>query len=410
MRIALLSGYARVVGGIETYLATVIPALVERGHQVAALHELQSHPERAWVTDHPGVERWCADEVQAPELRTRLAAWRPDVVWDHGVIGPLSEISAARIAPSVYFAHGYFGTCISGAKSHKRPLVEPCGRRFGTACLAIYFPRRCGGRSPLTMWRQYLNERHRLSRMRRCDAVIVASHHMAQEYRQHGLGHLVRLVHLPIVPPGSAAHLSGGWSEGGPWRLLFLGRMDVLKGGDLLLNSLPLVRAQLGRPLELIFAGDGPEYANWRRMSIEIQRQDASIQIQFPGWIGFEERSALFRNTQLLVVPSTWPEPFGQVGLEAGHFGVPCAGFRVGGIPSWLRDGVNGYLAPGNPPAAAGLADAIGRCLRERETYRLLQHGASSVAAEFSLGRHVTELEEIFQRAMAKDSPGRSVY
>ena len=50
------------------------------------------------------------------------------------------------------------------------------------------------------------------------------------------------------------------------------------------------------------------------------------------------------------MVPSIWPEPFGQVGPEAGLYGVPAAAFAVGGTPSWLTDGVNGRLAPGDPP------------------------------------------------------------
>ena len=73
----------------------------------------------------------------------------------------------------------------------------------------------------------------------------------------------------------------------------------------------------------------------------------------------------LFQESDLLVVPSIWPEPFGQVGPEAGLYGVPVAAFAVGGTPSWLTDGVNGLLAAGDPPTAAGLAESIVGCLAD---------------------------------------------
>ena len=72
-------------------------------------------------------------------------------------------------------------------------------------------------------------------------------------------------------------------------------------------------------------------------------------------------------RADLLVVPSLWPEPFGLVGLEAARHRLPVAAFAVGGIPDWLRPGVNGYLAPGDPPTPGGLADAIIACLRIRK-------------------------------------------
>ena len=74
----------------------------------------------------------------------------------------------------------------------------------------------------------------------------------------------------------------------------------------------------------------------------------------------------------MLVVPSLWPEPFGLVGLEAARHRLPVAAFAVGGIPDWLRPGVNGYLAPGDPPTPGGLADAIIACLKDPETHARL--------------------------------------
>ena len=94
------------------------------------------------------------------------------------------------------------------------------------------------------------------------------------------------------------------------------------------------------------------------------------------------------KNMDLLVVPSVWPEPFGLVGPEAAHHGVPSAAFAVGGIPEWLVDGVSGHLAAGDRPTGAitvgrrcrscprssraGLVDSN---TRQREPHRVSRSG-----------------------------------
>jgi glycosyltransferase involved in cell wall biosynthesis len=96
------------------------------------------------------------------------------------------------------------------------------------------------------------------------------------------------------------------------------------------------------------------------------------------------------------VVPSVWPEPFGLVGPEAAAYGVPAAAYAVGGIPDWLQDGVNGHLAPGNPPMAAGLADAIVNCLGDPAHYEQLRRGALAAAqTSDTVARHAAAVAEV---------------
>ncbi len=114
----------------------------------------------------------------------------------------------------------------------------------------------------------------------------------------------------------------------------------------------------------------------------------------------------LMRESDLLVVPSTWPEPFGLAGPEAGLRGLPAVAFAVGGIPEWLRDGVNGRLAPADPPSATGLARAIVDCLRDPAELERLRRGAREAAAGFSVDAHVAALLGLFSR-IAAAAPAR---
>ena len=402
MKIALVSGNARIVGGIETYLRTLVPALRARGHRLAMFHETAAPADRPWISEDPEIPRCCAETLGAEGWLARMREWAPDIVFNHGLAHIGLEGRAGQIAPEVYFAHAYFGTCISGAKVHRWPETSPCSRRFGAACLALYLPRRCGGLSPATLWRGYQSSAERLTAIRRCRALVVASAHMADEYRRHGLGDRVRTVHLPVLPPLSGAG-DGPLSPAGPVHLLFMGRMQSLKGGGLLLDALPMVRSGSGRPVDLCMAGDGPDRVRWSRRAEEIMRRHEGVRCTFSGWVEPIERDRLLRDSHLLVVPSIWPEPFGQVGLEAGHFGVPSVAFRVGGIPDWLHEGVNGHLAPADPPTASGLAGAIGRCLADPAAYAELRAGARRMAGLFTLDRHLDELEASFAVALRRD-------
>jgi glycosyltransferase involved in cell wall biosynthesis len=99
------------------------------------------------------------------------------------------------------------------------------------------------------------------------------------------------------------------------------------------------------------------------------------------------------KSVDILAVPSLWPEPFGVVGIEAGYCGLPSVAFATGGIPSWLRPGLSGELAP-TPPSVGGLADAIVRALRDPAHLDALRLGAWQVGGEFSCERHITGVEE----------------
>ena len=185
------------------------------------------------------------------------------------------------------------------------------------------------------------------------------------------------------------------------WNLLFVGRMELLKGGATLLEALPTVAEHLRGPIRLTFAGEGPQRKAWERKASKLQARHTELEFQFAGWSDKNRLDQIYSQTDLLVLPSLWPEPFGRVGPEAGLRGIPVAAFDVGGVSDWLVNGVNGYLAPGDPPTADGLAGAIIKCLQDLNIYQELQKGARTVAAQFNLENHLKALYEVFDQVTA---------
>ncbi len=425
MRIAIVNWSRRKVGGVETYLDTVVPELSDAGHEIAFWYERDEPLDRAQIALPAQSLAWCAASMGFEAALNALRDWRPDVIYTHKVLDPEVEREILEIAPSVFFAHDYNGTCISGSKTFKFPVVQPCSRRFGWQCLAHYFPHRCGGLSPVTMFKLYGLQSKRLANLHRYDAIVTHSDHMLSELIQHGLSPL-RAYRFPyyvqatnanekLLRPSQSSDDAGAASssqeetEDGvqlsqrpsqtDWHLLFNGRMERLKGGQVLIEALPQVAASLERPLRVTFAGDGRERKNWEQQASRLQ--SPKLKIEFTGWTERPQIDRLLQACDLLVVPSLWPEPFGLVGPEAGLRGVPVAAFAVGGIPDWLKDGVNGRLAPGNPPTAEGLAHAIIACLQNPSTHEHLRRGALRMARQFNIKNHLKALLEVFNKVTA---------
>jgi glycosyltransferase involved in cell wall biosynthesis len=331
-----------------------------------------------------------------------LEQWRPDVIYVHGMYLQ-SAAPVVEIAPVVLFAHGYYGTCISGNKMFAAPRPRPCARRFGLRCFVHYYPHRCGGLNPMRMLLDYSSQAARLALMRRYAAILTTSDHMRAEFVRHGLSpervHTLRPPLAPdrfFQPPAGAENARVPATADRELRLLFAGRMTGLKGGLIMIDALAPVASALKRPLRVTFVGDGPDRPRWEQRARRAQTASSNLQIEFTGWLDPSRLGQLMLDSDLLVVPSTWPEPFGLVGPEAGVHGLPAAAFAVGGIPEWLRDGVNGRLAPGDPPSAAGLAHAIVECVRDPAELARLKNGALEQARRYGLQAHIDALLAIF--------------
>src|SRR5688572_9650751 len=138
MRIAITSWTIRQVGGVESYLGTVIPALRANRLEVAFLHETDLSSDRVCINtaDAPvfSIASMGVDGAAAA-----LQAWKPDVMYTHGLRDPETLERLTAMSPSVTFIHTYLGTCVSGTKTHMRPYPIPCDKRFGPMCLAHYF-------------------------------------------------------------------------------------------------------------------------------------------------------------------------------------------------------------------------------------------------------------------------------
>ncbi|MFL6246008.1 MAG: glycosyltransferase family 4 protein [Thermoanaerobaculia bacterium] len=382
-------------GGVESYLAAVVPALRARGHSIAMLFVRRGR--RTPLSDQldgpcVGVDLGDPDDAVA-----QLTAWRPDVCFSNNMAPLEIERRLLDRWPVVKFMHAYFGTCISALKMHEFPSRVACTRTLGAGCLALYGPRHCGELRPSALVNGYRWARLQQQLLSRYQTIVIASEHMADEYARHGVSR-DRLAMLPLFPSLPVATIGDAPRDS----VLFLGRMTTLKGGDILVRAVGRAASDLGRPIRLVMAGDGPQRVDWQRLASRER-----VGAEFPGWLDTTARLSALAQASVLAVPSLWPEPFGLVGLEAAARGVPAVAFDTGGMRQWLHHDVSGLLAA---PAGGfhAIASALARVLDDPPLRSRLSRGAIAAATAMSLDAHTDALDRVLMNAITPSIGWRS--
>jgi glycosyltransferase involved in cell wall biosynthesis len=142
---------------------------------------------------------------------------------------------------------------------------------------------------------------------------------------------------------------------------LFVGALERYKGVDVLADAWPRVAARV-QDATLRVVGDGPEAGAIDRLGVAWDRR-----------LGSDAVARALDDAALLVLPSR-SEGLPRIVIEAFCRGRAVVGTRVGGIPDIVEDGINGLLLEPEDPEA--LADALARCLTDRELLARLSAGA----------------------------------
>ena len=183
----------------------------------------------------------------------------------------------------------------------------------------------------------------------------------------------------------------------GPGRvLMFVGRLERLKGVEVAIRALSLIRDREHDDVCLVILGedskDGDESEKERLKAIatEVGVRD---RVDFLGSVAHHELPYFYSAADVCVMPS-YSESFGLVGLEAQACGRPVVGSSVSGLRSVVRDEVTGYLIDGHDPAM--YAARIGRLLDDPEQAQQMGRRGRLLAQRFSWTRTADRLQDLF--------------
>jgi len=162
--------------------------------------------------------------------------------------------------------------------------------------------------------------------------------------------------------------------------VLFVGRLEPLKGLDMLIDAINIL-VSTGSKARLLIAGGNLDGEVARTLRACVADQHLTEYIRFLGPIDQSVLPLYYCAADLCAMPSFY-ESFGMVAIEAMACGTPVVASRAGGLQFTVRDGQTGYLVP--PGDAVLLAGAIANVLADRALRDRLGQAAARLAKSYS--------------------------
>jgi glycosyltransferase involved in cell wall biosynthesis len=394
MRILQVISYGYLAGGAEKSVLLLKEELGRRGHQVMVVssdHNKNGSEQRFSdkefsEIDSPGTSLatkvikhlWYTPSYRA--IKDAVVDFKPDIVHFH-VMGQLSPsaLFALGDVPGVLTVHGP-EEYVAGILEWGLPKHLFKTERVAVSNLTVL------GKGYYKYFRYLQRPIYRQGFRRHLAAMIAPSQYMANVLEKEVYGIPVRQVYngiaLPPHQPLQNKH-----------RLLYVGRLEHVKGVDVLLRAMPEIVRRFPKVL-LSIVGDGavrPELESFAR------RHRLQKNVVFHGWLDSSAVSDQYSQATAVVIPSIWPENLPTVCIEALATGRPVIGARSGGIPELVQDGATGRIVA--PDDADGLAAAILDILSRPDLSTISRACAASMQS-FEIAAFVRNLERLYQKLL----------
>jgi D-inositol-3-phosphate glycosyltransferase len=251
--------------------------------------------------------------------------------------------------------------------------------------------------------------------LRRADRVIVAT---IAELTQLRFLYKANQSKLVIIPPGvDVTHFYPIPSDEAKMyvglkpedrMVLFVGRIEPLKGVDTLIQAMSCVQLKEERPVHLAIIGGDPA-ASPQEMSAEMARlqklcDDLAVgqTVVFLGKRDQDKLPYYYSAAELLVMPSHY-ESFGMVALEAMACGTPVIASEVGGLAYLVRDGETGFTIPDQEPEA--LCEKIAWLLSDHDLHTTMSRHAVEYAQDYAWEKIAKQIVAVYQNLLAEKQP-----
>ncbi|MHC5005377.1 MAG: glycosyltransferase [Planctomycetota bacterium] len=184
---------------------------------------------------------------------------------------------------------------------------------------------------------------------------------------------------------------------GPPPLILFLGRLHRIKGLDLLVRALPIVRAR-GVPARLVLAGND-EQGIGGRLAALAEQLGVGSELLLAGFVDGEAKRSLFQAADVFVLPSHH-ESWGYAAIEAMMCGTPVVTTR--GVKGWaaLRDSGGVEVVERTPE---GLAAAITGILERPDRESMGGAARAWAVGSLDLAAVVGRYEAMYEAARGRE-------
>jgi D-inositol-3-phosphate glycosyltransferase len=183
--------------------------------------------------------------------------------------------------------------------------------------------------------------------------------------------------------------------------ILFVGRIEPLKGIDILINAAAQLHDDENFRV-LIVGGDARAAGQIAALRELAARLGVDHHISFVGAVDHQDLPAYYNAADVCVVPSYY-ESFGLVAVESMACGTPVVASRVGGLASTVSDGETGYLIPWRCPEP--FAERLELLLENDDLRASFGRAGREAVERFRWANVADDVSVIFGRLMNEPAP-----
>ena len=388
-------------GGTEEYIALLTGALCARGvrsHLVCGVVSGVVPSELESVHIVEGLASRQPRSGTGAAVVEVIAELDPDVIYLHNVFDPAVVSAVAALAGRgmlIWYVHDHYLTCLSELR-WRRDLGS-CPQRLGHDCLVAIGEGRCVLRDPdRSLDAADLEVRTTLSRsLEAADAVVVVSEYM-RSLLNDAEPHLDGRLHLltrPIRNLGDR-RLRERSQPADPAIVTYAGRITPEKGLAVVIEALGSITS--ASTVELRIAGvieDDSYWSHCQDNQSVAMTTNPRLTVTYLGHLDYDEIDEQFRQSDIVTIPSQWPEPLGAVALEAMAAGAAVIASNVGGLSNTLVHEHNGLHV--DPSDVAAWAMAIATLLEHPDRAHRLGQQAHRDLAGVAIGDHLRDLDHL---------------
>jgi D-inositol-3-phosphate glycosyltransferase len=196
--------------------------------------------------------------------------------------------------------------------------------------------------------------------------------------------------------------------------LLFVGRIEPLKGLDVLIEAISIMRqgdVWKENPFCLAIIGGEPDESD-EQDNIEMSRIKAlseNFGLQdFVTFLGKRSQDSLpyyYSAAEAVVVPSQY-ESFGMVALEAMACGTPVVASHIGGLAYLVQDGITGFTVPVDDPVE--LANRLSSLIQDPNLRDRMGKQAVQVAQDYAWDKIASKLVAVYDGLLNNSAGNQS--
>ena len=182
--------------------------------------------------------------------------------------------------------------------------------------------------------------------------------------------------------------------------LLSVGRLEPIKGYDVLINALSFLNISDDFDVRLlIIGGDSKSQNELERLNSLKLKHGLSNQVNFLGAIDHDELPIYLSAADVFVMPSAY-ETFGIAALEASACNLPVIAPQVGGLKSVVKHGQTGFLSINKSPES--LMHYLEILLKNKPLRELFGVNSRLHAMNYSWGKSSEDLISVFEDVLYK--------